>query len=96
MTKQRYGHFLRLISTLLIVAFFGEQLSYAAPDLKPAPFTLEEKLSLSYSIPESVAQIEDSYKAPNAERTVFLLQDAHIKCLGKIELAGLVGVGILE
>src|SRR3990167_7022588 len=79
---------LKLISTLLIVAFLGEQLAYAAAELKPAEILFKsEKLPLSYSLPESVVQIEDSYKAPGAVRTVFLLQDAHTNESGQLNLA---------
>ena len=54
---------LRAISLALVVSFLGEQLSFAAGEIKPIALNLFEKPSISLKFPDSVAQIEDSYEA---------------------------------
>ena len=86
----------KLVSLLLLHAFFFEQLAYANPDLKPIEWKIVDdshEKSLSWArktlplIPESVATLEDAYHAPSDGRTVILIQDAHTNDSGQINIA---------
>ena len=86
--------FLRTVSLLLISAFFFQELAIANPDLvKITPQGgAEAKNSKAWArkvlpaIPESVATIEDAYKA-DSNKTVILIQDAHTNNSGQINVA---------
>ena len=61
---------LRAIAAFLALSFSIEQFSYAAGDvIKPVIPALfkEDKLKLGFDLPESIASVEDSWKAPKAE-----------------------------
>ena len=81
------NRFLKVVSTFLVHSFFLQQLSYAAPDLKPVQLDLFEKPKVNFKLPESVASVEDAYKAPSGNQLVYLLQDAHTNESGQINLA---------
>ncbi len=71
-----------------MVTFIFQQLAFAAPQLNTfTTFTPLNTLQMSFDFPESVALIEDSYKAPKSSKTVFLLQDAHTNESGQANLA---------
>jgi hypothetical protein len=77
---------LRTISFVLVVSLFLEQLSFAA-DLKPAKIDLFEKQTIDFKLPESIASIEDSWRAPNASLLIYLIQDAHTNESGQLNLS---------
>lgn len=86
--RKGFNPFFRLLSSFLILAFSCEQLAFAAGDLKPVHISAEgEKLRLAYTIPSSIARVEDSYKAPSSRKTVFLIQDAHTNESGQLNIS---------
>ena len=66
----------RVISLTLAIAFFAQDMGFAAFEIKPAEFSLFQKALPNFEIPQSVALVEDAFKAPGA-KTLILLQDAH-------------------
>lgn len=84
-----YSKHLKLVSSLLLQAFVLQQIAYAAPEIKPIEIRFqEEKLKVNFSLPASVATIEDSWKSPEKNsKTLILLQDAHTNDSGQINLA---------
>ena len=116
---KKYNHFLRAISLALISSFILEQVSFAAPDLQKLDIgqriadsgLKEKKQNLEWAkktlpqIPESIATIEDAWKAEEPIRhqsvgglqqvppkLVYLLQDAHTNTSGQLNLAKLLDV----
>ena len=55
----------KAISIFLVNMFFIDQISFAAPDLKPVEFNLFPKPLVNFQIPQSIATIGDSWRASN-------------------------------
>ncbi len=79
---------------LLLCSFLFQEISYANPDLKIIAWggadTENSKAwarKLLPAIPESVATIEDAYKAPDSKKTLILIQDAHTNTSGQFNVA---------
>src|SRR3989338_4028341 len=85
--RPRHNPWLKKISTVLVFSFAFQQISYAAPGVKPSQIDLFEKPSVHFRFPESIATIEDAYKAPQGDRMVILMQDAHTNESGQLNLA---------
>ena len=66
--KKKFHPYLKWVSSLLVLTFFLQDVSYAAIDLKPAQFELFQKPLVNFQIPASVALVEDSYSASSVER----------------------------
>ncbi len=88
--------FLRAISLALLMAFIGQDLLWASPDLKFEHPTQNLKWAKSIlpSLPETVVKLEDAWKAclpvgkgPDPSGTVILIQDAHTNPSGQMNLA---------
>lgn len=83
---------LRGISVVLVSFFLLQEIAWANPDLKPIEWNKKEdftswaKASLP-NIPESIATIEDAYKAPDSKKTFILIQDAHTNTSGQINVS---------
>ncbi|GEM_PF-2525735 len=90
--ESRFSALLRGISLVLILSFFLQELSYANPDLKPLVWNKNENF-LPWAkealpvLPESVATIEDAYRAPGSNKTLILIQDAHTNTSGELNIA---------
>ncbi len=83
---------LRVLSTLLALLFSLEQVAFAASEVMPKQFNLFEKPIIDLKLPESIASVEDSWKAPNSDRLVYLIQDAHTNESGQINLAKVLDI----
>ena len=77
----------RAISTFLALLFSLEQVSFAASELKPKSIDVFEKPAIHFKLPESVASVEDAWKAPGSDKLVYLIQDAHTNNSGQINLS---------
>src|SRR3989338_8928812 len=66
--KKKFHPYLKWVSSLLVLTFFLQDVSYAAIDLKPAQFEFFQKPLVNFQIPASVALVEDSYLASSVER----------------------------
>lgn len=78
---------LRIFSLILTAAFAVQEAAWAAPVVSvsmSAPTSIPE---VGFRIPESVAMIEDGWKAPAGSKTVFLIQDAHTNESGQMNMA---------
>ncbi len=79
---------LRVTSFILCMTFVAQDAAFAAPSpMLPQPASAFTIPQVAFRLPESVAQIDDGYAAPNASKTLFLLQDAHTNESGQINLA---------
>ena len=87
---------LRVVSAFLVLSFSFEQVSFAAGDLKPKQFDLFEKTSIHFKLSESIASVEDTYKAPDSDKLVYLLQDAHTNNSGQINLSKTLDILLKE
>ncbi len=79
--------FLRLVSLALVQTFIAQELAFAAPELPKFDLFLTEKPEINFTLPESIATMEDSWKAPSGSRTLFLIQDAHTNESGQFNLS---------
>ncbi|MFT7637023.1 MAG: phosphomannomutase [Candidatus Omnitrophota bacterium] len=86
-----YTRHLKMMAGVLTLAFSLQQLAIAAPNLNKFTQVTDipslNSLQLSFDLPESIALIEDVYKAPNANKTIILMQDAHTNESGQLNLA---------
>ena len=83
--KSSFSRPLRTIALCLVYVFLLEQVAHAAPGvIKPLSLSLFQRAPISFKFPESIALIEDSYKAPKSEKTIILIQDAHTNNSGQI------------
>ncbi len=87
---------LRTISSFLLISFFCEQVSFAAADLKPVKFDLFEKPGIHFKLPESIASVEDAWKAPASDKLVYLIQDAHTNDSGQLNLSKTLDILLKE
>jgi len=86
--KSAFSKPLRVIALCLVYAFLLEQVVQAAPGvIKPLNLSFFERPPVVLKIPESVALIEDFYKAPKSDRTIILIQDAHTNTSGQINVS---------
>ena len=93
--KGRSQLFLRGISVLLLCSFLFQEVGFANSDLlkitlqggAQAETSKAWARQLLPSIPESVATIEDAYKAPDSNKTIILVQDAHTNNSGQLNVA---------
>lgn len=78
----------RVFSALILISFLIEHTSFAA-ELKPEAVNVfqSQKYELGFKFPDSIATTEDSWKAPDSKKTIYLLQDAHTNESGQINLA---------
>ena len=93
--KARKDRLLKITSALLVSALLFQELAIANPDL--LKITAQSVAGAESSkvwarkilpaIPESVATIEDAYKAPNSNKTLILIQDAHTNNSGQLNVA---------
>lgn len=86
-TQSDRNSVLRTVSLVLIQTFFIQQVSYAAPEFRPAQINLFEKPATHLRFPDSVATIDDVYHAPGALKTLYLFQDAHTNESGQLNLS---------
>ena len=77
---------LRILSAFLAGSFFFQEIAWAAPEINLA-FSLP---SLSFQVPDSIARVEDSFRAPGSSKTLILIQDAHANPSGQLNLARLL------
>lgn len=77
----------RIISTFLALLFTLEQVAFAASEVMPKQLDIFEKPTIDLKLPESIATVEDSWKAPDSSKLVYLIQDAHTNESGQINLA---------
>jgi len=87
MQYRSYSTSLKGLSLALAMTFFLQQVILAAPTITPPSLFGPKSPQIQFRIPESIALIEDSYLAPNATKTIFLMQDAHTNDSGQINLA---------
>ena len=73
----QYSFFLRVVSLSLAAAFLLQDFSWAAAELVPKAIDLFGKPKVTWSLPESVGTIEDAWNAPQGDKQIVLLQDAH-------------------
>ena len=73
MTKT--NSWVRLISGILVLGFFAQEISYAAPGIQPVDFSFIQGPILGAKIPQSIATIEDTLRLPS-DLSIILLQDA--------------------
>ena len=92
--RSRRG-FSKTISALLVLSCLFQELAFANPDLFKITVQggAETENSKAWArqalpaIPESVAAIEDAYKAPNSNKILILIQDAHTNNSGQLNVA---------
>jgi phosphomannomutase len=85
MEKHRRNN-LRPIAIAVILAFTAEQAAMAAPAL-PTIVPASLKPAINFRLPESVAVVDDSYKAPGDSKLLILIQDAHTNDSGQMNVA---------
>ncbi len=79
---------LKWMALMVAVAFMGQELAVAAPVLAPSMPVAASKPEVGFVLPESVALIDDGFKAPAADaKTIFLIQDAHTNESGQMNEA---------
>lgn len=85
MKKQRWNN-LRPIAIAVTLAFGAEQAAFAAPVVSTiVPASL--KPQINFSLPQSVAVVDDAYKAPGDTKLLILIQDAHTNDSGQMNVA---------
>jgi len=86
--KSTFGFKFRAFASLLVVTFVMQEMAFAAPDLAGLP-AFGGKPEIRFKLAPSVAEIEDSYKAPSGsgQKTVILIQDAHTNESGQLNIA---------
>ncbi|GEM_PF-291153 len=84
--NKKFHSTLRVISSLLLVSFFFQDVSFAAIGLKPAEFNFFQKPLINFQIPPSVATVEDAVRL-SGQKTIFLIQDAHTNESGQSNTA---------
>ncbi|MBF0254798.1 MAG: hypothetical protein HQL11_06735, partial [Candidatus Omnitrophica bacterium] len=92
-----------MCAVLLACSFFLQEISFAAPQVFRPTYLLQPSAASEpadeLKLPETVARIGEVYETPdsarNAERTIFLIQDAHTNASGQMNLARALD-GILD
>jgi len=87
---------LKSITVFLVGAFSLQQVAFAAPGVKPFNLSFFQKSPVSFKLPESVAKLDDSYKAPHSDKTLILIRDAHTNESGQINLAKALDIILQE
>ncbi len=85
----------RSIALVLVNAFLFNQVAFSAVEIKPVELSFFSGPMLNIKLPESIARIDGSYKAPSGKKTVILFQDAHTNESGQINISKALDV-ILE
>ena len=76
-------YFLKFISAALVISFVGQEIGFAAPDgMAPKPLA-----KFNFSLPESVALIDEKYTAPNGDKSIILIRDAHTNESAELNIA---------
>jgi len=86
----RHGSFrtsLRHIASVIAVTFLFQQVAFAAPTVRPVALPLSQPPQVHFTIPSSVAVIDEAYRAPSGEKTIILMRDAHTNDSGQMNLA---------
>jgi len=86
---------LKIIAAIVANVFCLQQLAFAAPDLKLNELSLFQKPLYRFQLPQSVALIEEEYRAPAHRgpgtrlpaKTIILIQDAHTNDSAQINTA---------
>ncbi|MCA9395714.1 MAG: hypothetical protein KC649_00975, partial [Candidatus Omnitrophica bacterium] len=78
---------LKFFSTLVAGTFLLQQVAFAAPALPAFSISQSKPYELSFSIPESIATIDDSYDAGSGRPLIYLFQDAHTNDSGQMNTA---------
>ena len=82
--------YIRLIGFVLVLLLSVENFSLAA-EIKPYSFTPTKDLSWAQNLfswmPDTVAKVEDAWKAQGSSQTVILMQDAHTNFSGQRNIA---------
>ena len=86
----QYSFFLRAVSLSLVATFLLQDFSWAAAELVPKVIDLFGKPKVTWSLPESVGTIEDAWNAPQGDKQIILLQDAHTNESGQLNLAKII------
>jgi len=77
---------LRPIAIAVVLAFSAEQAAFAAPAV-PTIMPASLKPSMNFKLPQSVAVVDDAYKAPGDAKLLILIQDAHTNDSGQMNVA---------
>lgn len=78
---------IKSIATFLILCLVLQSAVYAAPVFVKPSFGINSNLPISLKLPSSIASIEDHYKAPNSDKTIILIQDAHTNESGQLNIS---------
>ncbi len=84
---------LKIIATFLVLCFVFQEISFANPDLAPFSWSRADAASKSWAkslfptLPESVAVVEDAWKAEDSSKLIYLIQDAHTNSSGQLNVA---------
>ncbi len=78
---------LKAMSLCLALMLFIEPIALAAPTSPLSPVLWNTDLSASFTIPKSIATIDDVYKSPTADTSIILIQDAHTNESAQLNIA---------
>ncbi|MBI4432003.1 MAG: hypothetical protein HY592_00775, partial [Candidatus Omnitrophica bacterium] len=85
------------MAVFLIHSFLFEQVSFAAPDLKPLAFDWADQNHKAWArkilppVSESIATLEDAWHG-KGDKTLILIQDAHTNNSGQLNTARLLDI----
>ncbi|MFT5207131.1 MAG: hypothetical protein ACI9CF_000880 [Candidatus Omnitrophota bacterium] len=81
---------LKFLSTCIVLCLLIEQVVYAAPNpviLPQIGIQLTSQKALGFKIPSHIATIEDHYLAPESNKKILLIQDAHTNMAAQLNIA---------
>lgn len=80
--------FLRAVATIVLTGFFAQEAALAAPTVGLSLAAVRPAMPpVKFSLPRSVAVIEDTFTASASAPVVILIQDAHTNDSGQMNLA---------
>ncbi|MFT5207700.1 MAG: hypothetical protein ACI9CF_001457, partial [Candidatus Omnitrophota bacterium] len=80
----------------LVLCLLMQSVVYAAPSFPSLTNLWNQNLKINFVLPQSIGHIEDSYKAPNSEKTIVLIQDAHTNASAQLNIAKMLDIILAE
>jgi len=98
--KDSHRFELKAIALAIALAFSLQQVAFAAPGIKSLRLPSLQKSPVGFDIPDSIARIDESYRAPRTgaapAKTIILIQDSHTNESGQMNAAKTLDIILSE